>query len=455
MSSDDIRFIRKIVLNGIHHLPFNRPYWNRLWVIQEATLARKLVVRYGTHSMSFDDMCNGLSYAYNSYSRFGANSPGLHVNGIARIKRFRDARDRNKVLLLGDLLRAISQVNTTDPRDRVYGLLGLASDGMDILPDYSRSVQEVYIAAATHVASHGDLSMITFFTGEDDSLPSWVSNWAAPLAETATPMTFGARKGIYHASLDLSPEVGFLRGDRVMTVKGVLVDEVEVCGDHMDIDNCSHLDVMVQWEATMLRRFGYDDSQNDVNDKSADIRYNYWDSSTYRKDSNRPPSRKQTISDVLNHWNTRTTSANSSWPPGYSMSASDDIGSWSQPRKTEWTTRRDRRQQITGPLPPLQETYFGGGDLAEAFCRTLLLDSGSQVGDRFNADTFDAFCDSYINEWNEDMGKPTPNEMKRIHSLRESECFDRVLHDGGYTQTAVYHFQGLRWLGSEKHAEWR
>jgi hypothetical protein len=41
-------------------------------------------------------------------------------------------------------------VDATDPRDRIYGLYGIAADSMDeeLTPDYNKTVEEVYIPTA-------------------------------------------------------------------------------------------------------------------------------------------------------------------------------------------------------------------------------------------------------------------------------------------------------------------
>jgi hypothetical protein len=152
--------------------------------------------------------------------------------------RFRDGRAKNEALPLGEVLRSINHPNTTDSRDRIYGVLGLTDDRAEIIPDYKFSVQDVYTQAAKHLVSHWDLSIITFLTGgllRDPLLPSWVSDWNQPLDRATAPLSFSARQGIYSASGNLSPEVEFSDDDRVMSMRGMLIDTVDLCGDVMDV----------------------------------------------------------------------------------------------------------------------------------------------------------------------------------------------------------------------------
>ena len=50
-------------------------------------------------------------------------------------------KDGASILELAQLARASK---ATDPRDKIFGLLGLASDGHDLVPDYLFNVQESY-----------------------------------------------------------------------------------------------------------------------------------------------------------------------------------------------------------------------------------------------------------------------------------------------------------------------
>lgn len=81
-------------------------------------------------------------------------------------------------------------LDATDPRDRIYGFLGIASDatklGMDpkIFPDYKETstVEVVYTKVARELIQHGHLDILTLcrprYSGTRNSkLPSWVPDW--------------------------------------------------------------------------------------------------------------------------------------------------------------------------------------------------------------------------------------------------------------------------------------
>jgi len=73
----------------------------------------------------------------------------------------------------------------SDPRDRIYGLQGLASDG-DCFgpPDYTISISELYIKVASiMVHTHQNLDILhtspprSSNTPDGIVLPSWVPDW--------------------------------------------------------------------------------------------------------------------------------------------------------------------------------------------------------------------------------------------------------------------------------------
>ena len=55
-------------------------------------------------------------------------------------------------------------LRSTDPRDKIYGLLGLASNAeqLKIAPDYSKSITEAYTEAAAKILSLGKLELLQY-----------------------------------------------------------------------------------------------------------------------------------------------------------------------------------------------------------------------------------------------------------------------------------------------------
>ncbi len=72
-----------------------------------------------------------------------------------------------------------TQLRCTDPRDKIYGLLGIALDAeqLNIVPDYSKSVEKVYTEAAAKILSLGKLELLQYVHPQNPNMPSWVPDW--------------------------------------------------------------------------------------------------------------------------------------------------------------------------------------------------------------------------------------------------------------------------------------
>lgn len=136
------------------------PYWERMWVIQEIALASELLVLSGSRCVSWYDFCavmeqvfvkQGLSYEEREDSgktqiKSTSSMPDSHTHNLARIKRLEAVRRTGRVLPLLQLAANFVDHSSTDPRDKIYSLLGIVEQKADhMLPvDYKKSVIDVF-----------------------------------------------------------------------------------------------------------------------------------------------------------------------------------------------------------------------------------------------------------------------------------------------------------------------
>lgn len=105
-------------------------YWTRLWIVQEVCLSRDVLFVYGPVLWRYEDLRK-----WQMLERGGLKPPAkgtgtLADDGVAAIIRLikaREARHSDK-LRLERLIEQFSSNKCSEVRDRVYGLLGLASD---------------------------------------------------------------------------------------------------------------------------------------------------------------------------------------------------------------------------------------------------------------------------------------------------------------------------------------
>jgi hypothetical protein len=114
----------------VHEL-FADEYWNRLWVIQEIGKASQKQVCFGNMAMDWNSFIQMITLHYNS------------CEGPLRLNRqLQERYDGGHTLrrLLQDHQNALCK----EPRDKVYGLVGLALDASGFKMDYRKSLIEIW-----------------------------------------------------------------------------------------------------------------------------------------------------------------------------------------------------------------------------------------------------------------------------------------------------------------------
>jgi hypothetical protein len=149
------------------HAFLTRPYWSRLWIIQELCVARNVLIACGfetvplvafRRSLVGDVPVQELDIGSAVYSldvnfRHAVANFGILIpyNLIDLIKTYKLSPPT-----LAYLLTRSSQSECTDSRDRVFSLLGLASDliSEDLTPDYTISPCNVSCATIRSILKH-------------------------------------------------------------------------------------------------------------------------------------------------------------------------------------------------------------------------------------------------------------------------------------------------------------
>lgn len=129
----------------------SKHWWHRVWTVQELALAAKPTVLCGSHVSSWSEFVLQLEELRESYS---INNPQTYDD----IKRLDSIRQMITTAApnfdMQELLERTNGCLTSDPRDRVYGLLGLferSVRGRSITVDYNLSTEEVYAGVAVHI----------------------------------------------------------------------------------------------------------------------------------------------------------------------------------------------------------------------------------------------------------------------------------------------------------------
>ncbi|KAH8769593.1 ankyrin repeat-containing domain protein, partial [Hyaloscypha sp. PMI_1271] len=132
----DVEFRQR---NGLESL-FQRPWFSRVWILQEVANARRAIVVCGVKSVS--------ARTFAIVPSLIGVAPPPHCQSILDIMPgpLREESWWSQNQDLRTLLLKFGKTTASDPRDNIYALLGLSSDACDsdlLRADYSKSVQEV------------------------------------------------------------------------------------------------------------------------------------------------------------------------------------------------------------------------------------------------------------------------------------------------------------------------
>ena len=133
---------------------FQRPWWRRVWVFQEVVVSRDAIMMCGSSScpwQSFlrartvwDNLKNPINVAFLTEDEIGMLGSCEYDIAIAMALVQYRKDDQSGLDLLG-LIRLMNRFEATNPRDKLYALLGLGDlVNVSIIPDYSKSVSEVF-----------------------------------------------------------------------------------------------------------------------------------------------------------------------------------------------------------------------------------------------------------------------------------------------------------------------
>ncbi|MCJ1254829.1 hypothetical protein MMC24_002645 [Lignoscripta atroalba] len=260
---------------------FERPYFQRTWIIQELSVNTHIFACCGRHVTTWINIQAALSFlrvngwfqtfdikAARDQPTIGRNTREFIFNSF----RVRDALhfpEKKEWLFFETLLDFFRQTHATDPRDKIIALLGLASDvgdgkRFDIAPDYNKSVVDFYRDVTGLLLKNGhSLGALSFV--EDHSfrriheLPSWVPDYS-----TTTQRAIGSFNQspvvVYGASGDTPVWVKWSSGSSLLYVKAIITDEVQkISRSSFEDPRSCIFETLLEWYFVATAPHNFDD----------------------------------------------------------------------------------------------------------------------------------------------------------------------------------------------------
>ena len=174
---------------SVEHI-VGRPWWSRVWVVQEIALATDVLLVCGSREIDWTTFClaveTGLAYEVWEVMMFGIMDTDAfkHYKSMTTILRAIPADTPGDRLL--ELLIHLREHEATDERDKVFSVLGLLDTSLEdlgVLPDYQDTSLNIFKNTAVSIIQNsknldvlGVCSTIQFWDSSR-ALPSWVPNW--------------------------------------------------------------------------------------------------------------------------------------------------------------------------------------------------------------------------------------------------------------------------------------
>jgi hypothetical protein len=177
----------KLELNSLDFL-LSQPWFRRVWVIQEFCLGEEVSIVSGDQETGWMQFVWGSLIALHWVQKRPVFSPVMR--SLLQLSNLRFAVSNLSDGTRLDLLYLCSRFRhylSTDPRDKIFGLVGLTDsdlESLNFIPSYSSSPEEVYIRLAESMLKSSDtLNILSIPRGATKlSLPSWVPDWSDHLA---------------------------------------------------------------------------------------------------------------------------------------------------------------------------------------------------------------------------------------------------------------------------------
>lgn len=231
----------------------NSPYWQRLWVIQEAVLAPRILFYLANETLTMFEV-----FAIKALDIQGFKSGlGLALekdtnhlttelmkssdawNRVILLRQLEQDLRRRKAVRLRDFLQLAQRSQCKDPRDKVYGILALVPSSIasqvKVSYELSNTVYDTYRGFTSIILkTEGNLNLLGQFRRSMSS-PRALESWALDL-NSSVPPEFGLAKDVHSyigepsSNQHLAGCSFTIRSDNTLICQGVIVDTINVLG---------------------------------------------------------------------------------------------------------------------------------------------------------------------------------------------------------------------------------
>ncbi len=244
-------------LHGLRQI-LHHQWFRCIWTLQEISLARRAIVYCGGSRIRRTTLSNAAEYSsirsiitarptrYSTLMEGGYNPSVPIYGGTPFLTRTQEVRTLQKHVsfpkrhppplpfIINLVLTGLNpEYSATDPKDRIFGLIGLLRVWGFILrvPDHRKTLSEIILEVSTEIAAkHKSLELLLFVVGEHSlkDLPGWVPDFC-----TVSWYTDGHHLDRWSDKRFDNLNLNFRIEGRKLHLAGIFVDTVDVTTDAM------------------------------------------------------------------------------------------------------------------------------------------------------------------------------------------------------------------------------
>lgn len=221
---------------------YSNPWFSRLWIVQEAALSLENVCFRGSFEFQLQDILRAGLWLWYKHTRI--EFPFAELIRAETIATFADRKcgrynlfSKSRIRFYS-LLSRLLDYEALDPKDHVYGILGLLQRYTDtkeipatLLPNYEAPLADVFREATRFaITESGDLTALyeLYHRAEDGNSewPTWVPRWDRKFDFEEDAAVFGSRD--FKANNDIWLNLLLLEVDdpNILPVEGFVVDSI-------------------------------------------------------------------------------------------------------------------------------------------------------------------------------------------------------------------------------------
>jgi hypothetical protein len=211
---------------------FSLPFFRRVWIVQEVVAALDVKIICGKRTIDWSDLHLAMEIVDWQVQLFDTDTTYLSSSWepFFSLAAQREWEARSHRRSLSTLLEHFRYTESTLSRDRLFAMLGLASDGneADFEPDYNSPLEEVVLRFARVFVRQGIGMQLLYragLHGHSHRFPSWIPDWTT---QKPTSLATISETGItFRASRPQQPMIKCSPDSDELLVDGYTVDVIE------------------------------------------------------------------------------------------------------------------------------------------------------------------------------------------------------------------------------------